>query len=231
MDDWKTKTHPRQQQQRDTSRKLPPHLENHIDDALLDVFRPMRPFLRDLGFTPDALTLLSGVFFTFSALAIFMNHFGWAALFYGTGYAFDVFDGNFARCYGLVSSRGDFLDHWKDVIGLFVIYIVFIFNPDIPISWKVFFVLVSLCLAILTSIYFGCQEIYHHRVQGQKPKGSTFMAPFRFLCYGTKNESLEDIEKKLQITRWTGSGTWAFFFVTFLVAISLSFDSKMNQKI
>ena len=200
------------------SRKLPSHLENQVDDFILDIFVPMRPYLWQWGVTPNMLTSASAISLIITIVAIHAGYFGWAALAYTIGYLFDVFDGNFARCYGMVSVHGDMFDHVKDVLALFGIYTVLLINHRIPFSWKMIFIVISLTLALLTSVYFGCQEIYHYKTQGRVPKGSTFMSPFRRLCqYNTM--STMSVEDKLKIMRWTGSGTWSYFFVAFLICV------------
>lgn len=201
---------------KDSGRKLPPGLENQVDDLLLDVFAHVHPILYNAGATPNALTVASAILSIASLVALAADAFGTAAILYAIGYAFDVFDGNFARLYGMVSAHGDLFDHTKDIVVLIGLYAVVLLHPSIPLAWKLAFLVVSVALGVTTSVYFGCQEIYYHRSSGRVPKGSTFLSPFRSLC----TAGPVDVEQRLTALRWVGSGTWTYVYCVFLVLLS-----------
>lgn len=193
-------------------------MENPFDDALIDLFSWIHPGLYAIGATPNSLTVVSGVFLLASLVALYESYFLLSAVLYIVGYSFDVFDGNFARIYGMVSTHGDLLDHVKDILVVAGIYLVIILHENIPHAWKIAFVVTSLFLSAVVGVFVGCQEIYYYQREGKVPKGSAFLSPFRKMCVEGRGP---DVETKLAILRWGGLGTWVFFYVTFVMVLGV----------
>lgn len=193
-------------------RKLPSSLENPVDNALLDVCSVLHPYFYKAGFTANGITILSGIFQIIGIVCLWFGYYGIAGIMYLIGYTLDVMDGYYARLYKMVSTYGDLLDHGKDTIVTFSMYMVVIWHPRIPLAWKLAFVVISLTLSLFAAIYLGCQESYYSRKRQRKE--SSFLAPFQGLC------TTNDVQK-LTWLRWGGTGTVAIFFVIYFLILHL----------
>jgi len=200
-------------------RKIPPELENPFDDALLDLFALVHPALHRAGFTANGLTLISGAFQLLAVGCIALDAFGTAAVLYAVGYAFDVFDGNFARTYGSVSAGGDRLDHYKDITVASLLYLLIIFKDrrSIPLAWKAAFLGTSLLMCTAVGVFVGCQERFYLHGEKLEREGSAFLRPLRSMCTWS---TCPQLRARLGWLRWLGVGTWVWFVCTFLVLLA-----------
>ena len=203
-----------------SGRKLPPELENPVDNILLYVCSAIHPYFKAIGFTANGITIFSGLLQVMSIILIWQGLFATASIMYMVGYALDVLDGYYARTYNMVSEYGDILDHTKDTIVVVGLHMAIIFHPMIPFfMWKVTFLTLSFILSICTAMYLGCQESYYYQRWSNKRQESPFLAPFRkLLCSSTNNDLLE---RRLKSLRWGGTGTTAAFYAAFLLAVAV----------
>jgi len=97
----------------------------------INIFFPISDILvtplRELGLTPNGVTLLSAVFRLFSIFLLSVNQVEYACLLLIIGYLFDCIDGNMARKYNMGSKYGMALDLVSDVLilgalGLYILY-------------------------------------------------------------------------------------------------------------
>lgn len=196
----------------DKGRKLPPELENPIDNLLLSICSKVHPWFYAVGFTANGITITSGILQLVSIILLWNGYFVYSSLVYMIGYTLDVLDGYYARKYSMVSSYGDLLDHTKDTIVTFGLHMVIILHPLIPLHWKLVFLATSFTLSIFTAMYLGCQESYYQK--WSKRTESSFLAPFRQLC--TKDDL-----KRLKVLRWGGTGTTVAFYALYILAIKM----------
>lgn len=198
-------------------RKLPTHLENPIDNILLEICSLIHPLFYKLGFTANGITILSGILQVVAVVCLWRKQYLMAAVLYLVGYTFDVMDGYYARLYKMVSSYGDKLDHGKDTIVTIGLYAVVMLHTSIPIQWKVIFISTSITLSLLTAMYLGCQETYYSRLKGVSQ--SEFLSPFKQLC------TTDDVAK-LGWLRWFGTGTFAGFLTMYFVLLHVYINKK-----
>ena len=108
------------------SLKFPPEYENPIDNLIINNGKLLYPIYRKLNFTPNHLTLISMVTGIISVYLFYKKNFIVSAVLFFTSYCFDVFDGNYARTYDMISVFGDYFDHIKDLIVNILLIIVFL---------------------------------------------------------------------------------------------------------
>jgi len=97
-------------------RKIPREWDNPVDNVLIDLAWYINPVLRRIGFTPNMVTILSGICQFAAIQAFYLDYYQSAAGLFFLGYFWDVVDGNYARQYGMTSVLGDRLDHGKDIV-------------------------------------------------------------------------------------------------------------------
>ena len=95
--------------------KLISEHDNPIDNLITDYFViPLTPCLRKMGFTPNAVTVLS---ITLAFASIYFLEKKNTILFtflFSIAFILDCIDGYMARTYNMTSKLGDFLDHIGD---------------------------------------------------------------------------------------------------------------------
>lgn len=140
-------------------RKIPPALENPLDDMFISVADAMAPTLKKLGHTPNVITTYSALSAIMSLVALNAGNVGAFAALWMMHVLFDCTDGHFARAYGMQSRFGDVYDHVTDfgsLVGLAYVvhkrYDMAKVHPAFWVAGAVFFV--------MTIIQLGCQQRY-----------------------------------------------------------------------
>lgn len=196
------------------ARKLPYELENFVDDWFLQYAERsgiMEFFYRN-NFTPNMLTTIGNIFRIISIWAITTKN---ALLFLITAiisYAFDCFDGHYARQYDMATRFGDFYDHISDWIyhGILLWFIftspkfrgASTFNKCL-IAGSLFF------FGFLFAMHMGCQEHHYGQTYGN-PGYSPTLKPLKTLCPDRDN---------IRLTKYFGSGTFTLYlyFLAFVI--------------
>lgn len=195
-------------------RKLPHELENFVDNWFLQYAEKsgIMEFFYHMNFTPNMLTTIGNIFRAVSIWAIINGH---AILFLTTaiiGYAFDCFDGHFARQYNMTSQFGDFYDHISDWIyhGILLWFVFTSPKFKYASSTNKYLIVGSLLiLGLLFAMHMGCQEHHYGQVLGN-PGYSPTLKPLKTLCPDKDNISL---------TKYFGSGTFTLYlyFLAFIL--------------
>lgn len=168
-------------------RKLPAHLDNHIDSLFIAITDAISPALKASGHTPNVLTTYS---FGSALLAVAALHNGHVAAFVGLWtleYFWDCADGHYARKYGMVTRAGDVYDHVSDLVSLAALLVVGHKRYVAP-PWIIGGILFLVALNI---VHMGCQQKY----------------------YGQSSESMDIFQRAcpdtswLHFTRWLSHGT------------------------
>ena len=193
----------------DKDRKFPSNLENPIDNLILSTGKKFYKIFRSFNFTPNHLTFISLITGLTAIYLFYKKNFLLSAIIYFISYSFDVFDGNYARTYEMVTNFGDYFDHIKDLVVNVILIIVFIKYNSLK-NFK-YYIAITLILVVLMSLHLGCQEIY---VEKDNPKNKSEYLSF-----------LGDICKKLNlleitpILRHFGCGTFALW-VSIIIALN-----------
>jgi len=134
--------------------------ENPFDLLLINLGERLNPTFKALGLTPNLLTLAS-LLITLFAFYVHVRHNqpAIAAVLYLIGYAFDCFDGNFARKYGMTSNLGDLLDHGSDMIKFVLLVYILLFKTKINRRRRVIIAAVIILCVIFSLVHLGCQEL------------------------------------------------------------------------
>lgn len=206
-------------------RKIPPELENPIDNVLIDLGEFLSEYFRALNLTANDLTTISFVTGMFAVYLFAYEKYALSAIFYMISYTFDCFDGGYARKYNMTSKFGDYYDHISDYIingaMIFLISRKFLeLGNDNP---KKYVPLLMIPLSILMLIHFGCQEKYSNSNSNKKKNGG-LISYLRFICPTNKKT---EIEKHLRFSRFFGSATFVLAMCS-LILLSGSVDEDLK---
>jgi phosphatidylglycerophosphate synthase len=208
----------------DPGRKLPENLECPVDNFYLKyIVDPLNPFFKSIGMTPNGLTTISGIFGFLSVYYVYKSKYKLAALFFLISYIFDVFDGNFARKYNMVTVFGDWFDHVKDVSVVISLAFVIFMKKDIKKSFKIKIFIIASLLFITTNFYMVLQEDYYHNnidvSEDLKSKSlGTLKSSFGKILSQDKNKNEELLNK----FKYVGCGTLNLYIPIALFLISFN---------
>jgi len=203
-------------------RKIPPDLENPLDNVFIDLGEFLSEYFRALNLTANDLTTISFITGMYAVYLFAYEKYALSAIFYMISYIFDCFDGNYARKYNMMSKFGDYYDHISDYIingaMIFLISRKFLeLENDNP---KKYIPLVMIPLTILMLLHFGCQEKYHN----PNSKKSGLLSYLKFIC-PTNNKA--NIKKRLKFSRFFGSATFVLAMCS-LILLSGSVDKDVE---
>jgi phosphatidylglycerophosphate synthase len=184
-------------------RKIEKHMENPIDNYLIDFADYLSPYFYKLNFTPNGITTLSLITGLLSVFLIHIDYYILAGIMFFVSYFFDCMDGFYARKYQMVTKFGDLYDHIKDAI-VFSLTALFIY---IKTYHKLPLTIIIGIFTLLAMIHLGCQEIVY-----QKQESDTLVF--------TKN--LCPYESSIYLTRYFGCGT-LFVVVSLIIAFGIDF--------
>ena len=141
-------------------KKINDSYENPIDLVLVRLGERLHPTFRKFNLTPNDLTLASLVItlLSFYAYVELKNKVLFVVLYF-IGYAFDCFDGNYARSYGMTSDFGDYFDHGADMVKFFVYSYVLFFRTKDTSRRKKLYACSLLVGLLLLATCMGCQEM------------------------------------------------------------------------
>ena len=191
-------------------RKLPREMENPIDNVIIDVGRRSFPLFKKLHFTPNTLTTCSLIFGLLSAFLYYHKYFISSAITYLLSYAFDAFDGNYAREYNMVTKFGDYYDHIKDLFINILLLLVFVKTNNFSKKTLIIIFIITTTLSITLSAHLNCQE---HWVKKNDPKN---ISPY--LTNATKMIFLGSCTKYIHILKYFGCGTFALWITLVMIA-------------
>lgn len=190
----------------DKARKIPEHLDDVVDNALFKIVYVIHPAFKTMGFTANGITILSAIVQTTGVYAIYHSHFALGGILYFVGYFFDVMDGWYARKYKMVSSYGDKLDHYSDIIVHVLLYACVTFHPVFTLQVKAMWYAMALTFLFLSSLHLACKDELYYK---GKLTGTT-LDILRPLCKYVNNDMM-------QYLRWVGTGTLNLMVMMFFV--------------
>jgi len=179
-------------------RKIPPHLENPIDNILIDLCDRLIPFINA---TPNQITifrLILGIIFIYKLNCRTNKLF--TILFIIFFYFLDCLDGHLARKTNQVTIIGDYLDHISDII--FIIGLLkFIISKKYKNKNEILIILII--FFYLSFVHLGLQQ-KNYKLNNKK----------------TNNELLDNLNKihslsyeHIKWTRYFGTGTLMFILI------------------
>ena len=189
-----------------SGRKIHSNYENPIDNILIDLADQLSPSFYQMGFTPNAITALSGIFGIMSIYSLYINQHYQAGIYFFIQYFFDCMDGFFARKYKMTSKMGDFYDHVKDSIVNIGILWIFYMRRD----W----VGIGVCLMTIVCVTFqlGCQEIMYSSHESPTLSVTKTLSP----C-----TTQSSAHQYMPYLRWLGCGTWNLILALYIMSIPL----------
>jgi phosphatidylglycerophosphate synthase len=198
-------------------RKIPEHLENPVDNLILNIVDYTMPFFYKLGFTPNGITTLSLFFGLLSVKLIYDQDYLESSLAYFISYIFDCMDGHMARKYKMVSKFGDYYDHIKDmVVGILLVYTIIVKYSSYGGYWK-YFPLILFVLFFTMNMHLGCQEIYYHN-------GSTSDDSLTVTTHLCPVKTKKETENVMIYTKYFNSAT-VVLFICFAISLCKILDS------
>lgn len=202
-------------------RKVPGHLENPVDDALIRVAEHVHPALWQAGLTPNVISMVKIPIALAGAWAVYKSHFGHAAALYGVSYFLDCVDGNMARSWDNVTDLGDWLDHVGDAIGYVAILAALAVHPRLSRQTKAVVIGTSLLLLGTSARHIGCQQI----VADSAGPGHASLQWTARLCpidwvedAGERRARAADAMEAR--TKWLGTGTMVIVLLACLVYLA-----------
>lgn len=177
-------------------RKIPHEFENPIDNLILDVVERIMPIFKYLHFTPNTLTTISFILGIWSIHLMHNDRFKEASIVYFISYVFDCCDGHYARKYNMISTFGDYYDHFTDVvIFVGIMYTLFVKQKQ---SGKNMgrYACVVVIFGALCLYHVSCQEGIHNK-QNHAPTLSHLSS----VC---ENDTIN----KIKYSRFFGCGTF-----------------------
>ena len=170
-----------------TGCKLPRHLENPVDDAIMVAVEPLLEPLHRWGVTPNMVTWASIAAAT-AALVFFATNRPWAAAAMWTiNYVCDTVDGFMARRYHMETVFGSALDHASDVAAFVGLMGLVLTRAAGRPAWPLF---VEVALLLGAYVHLSCQEkdtshIAFDGIDGTTCPDKTWLAWTRWVGTGT----------------------------------------------
>lgn len=178
-------------------RKIPPELENPIDNGLIDLAEDLAPLHKQLNMTPNMLTTISLLLAFLSAGLIYNEYYKLGAIVFLSSYFYDILDGHYARKYDMVTRFGDYYDHFADIFKIVLIGFVIYLKSS---THFYLFLIITILFAVLFSIHLGYQEIYYDSEESET------LEYFKIFAQ-------DDPEVMLPYTRYVGVGTYIMLVV------------------
>jgi phosphatidylglycerophosphate synthase len=180
-------------------RKLPENLDNPIDNFIINNGKLLYSIYKYFNFTPNTLTSISLILSLISSYLFYKEKYILSSILFFTSYSYDVFDGNYARKYNLVSQFGDYYDHIKDLICGIIFLTVFYKYNCLPKYLLVLSLFLIFLFFILSCLHLGFQEIY---ISKNDSKNSS-----HYLSFLKKISNYPIISNNIQILKYFGMGS------------------------
>jgi len=177
--------------------KIQASQENPIDRVIVQICEGVSDSFYVTNHSPNILTtysLIAGIVAIFGVLNGSSVQFTAGVV---VSYFFDCLDGYFARKYGMVSEFGDYYDHVKDAVVVFLLKTALFYRYPNQTKWAI--PLFSVMMYLM-AMHIGCQQ---HFVEG---KGSETIDMYMTLC------PKRDL---IYLTRFFGSGTYYLFLIMY----------------
>ena len=191
-----------------SSRKLPSKYENPVDLFFITIAEAINPLFYKLGFTANGITTLSLIFGVLFNYYYYHKKYTLATYMMIISYFFDCMDGNFARTYKMQSKFGDYYDHIKDYIVIFVFLYFLYHNNTVSKKYKLNGFIIGLLIVVCVMIYVGCQEKYLAKLKKNTHiETSEILNTFSGMCENTNN---------LSYIKYLGTGTFNLYLFLFI---------------
>lgn len=164
--------------------KIPPNIENPIDNILIDSISLYDKHINTLGITPNMITIFRIVLFL--TTYFYLKDDKLILISYIIFYYLDCVDGYIARKYDKITVSGDYLDHLADIIAvILMLYKMYPYLTSRNIIILVIFLFGQL-------VHLGCQQKYFNDSGKIKESLDIFIS----LC-----------KYNIKYTRYLGCGT------------------------
>ena len=155
------------------------------------------------NFTPNILTTFS---FAFQLVSIIFLHINYNLSFfflYILGYYFDCIDGPMARRYDMVTTFGDFYDHFTDVFCFLWSFIIYIKKLHLLEYYYISGFYLFMFLGLLGHV--GCQEKRFNASNDYKDVSLTLYVPMKLIT---------DPEKQMKVFKYFSFTIFVLFHVS-----------------
>jgi len=200
-------------------RKIPPELENPIDNVCYSLGEYLSPYFKKLNFTPNILTTISMFFGIMTIYYYTQKRYIHSAIYFSIAYLFDCFDGYYARKYNMTSKFGGMYDSTKDaVISIIILFLIYNKYKNLK-DWRYFLQFGWSLLYIPALMHVGCMEKYKYYDKQEEGKILSFHSKF---C--PKNNK-KDIHNMMRIIRFVNFPT-IYVYLLFLILYSYIVDKE-----
>ena len=200
-----------------SGQKIPPELENPIENICYGLGEYLLPYFKKLNFTPNTLTTISMFFGIMAIYSYTQKKYIHSAIFYFISYLFDCFDGSYARKYNMVSKFGGMYDSIKDMV-IHTIMFFLIYNKYKNLKdWRYFLQFGWVLLYVPGVMHLGCTEKYY-----DKPEESKILSFYRKFCPTNNKKEIYNI---MRIIRFVNFPT-ILIYILFLIVYSYIVDKE-----
>ena len=186
--------------------KLPPEMENPMDNFLLKCSARLLPGLKATGHTPNIITTYSFLAGLGAVYALWCGDLIGYCILIVFSYFCDCVDGQFARRYKMVTEFGDHYDHITDVLVIFLTVVVLCVRRGRERPLEIATGLVVLSAMVI--VCMGCQQRYTMQQNPDRPRET--IDQFQCFCRG---------ENWIYTTRFVGTGTVLFLTLGFVAFV------------
>ncbi len=196
-------------------RKIPSHLEHPLDNIFISLSDTLTEPFHKFNLTPNHITFISMIFGLLSVYGLYKDNIIMFISCYIISYFFDCMDGYYARKYNMVTKFGDYFDHIKDnVIVFLLLIVVYIKYGKYMDKYTYLIILVIIILSALgTTMYLGCQQKYYNSSNTES------ISLFSKLCVG-------DSEKMLNIFKWCGCVNLVIVFTLVIFVLYIKYKDR-----
>jgi phosphatidylglycerophosphate synthase len=179
--------------------KIDSEYENPFDIIMLKIVENTDGIYKRLNLTPNHITTLSLIFGILSAQELYKNNRILSVIYILIAYYYDCMDGYYARKYKMVTTFGDYYDHFSDIFKFGLLFYIMYLKDSEKLIKYIPFLLVVL---FFNFFHLGCQEKLHD-LEDHQP----FMELVEKICPNGK---------WAKYTRFVGCGT-ALLVVIYMI--------------
>lgn len=139
------------------------------------ISEPLCPVFKRFSHTPNMISVYGAIVSVVHLYYIWVEDFPRFTFYFWLSYIFDCLDGYYARKYNMVTKKGDYFEHIRDILSLLSISAILIFKYKDQISS--FAIMLFASSSFMTGIHVGCTQIQYNGSLGES------LDVLKFTCF------------------------------------------------
>ena len=198
-------------------RKLSIKHENPFDNIIYVFVEILAPYMYKYNVTPNMITTLGNLSWIYGLYLLYDNEYIFSAILFALGYYFDCLDGYVARKYNQLSIFGDYYDHISDLTkGFCYLYTLYYLNSSLFLTIFPLIMIFSFLLILHLS--------YQEKLYNKKNNSPTLSSLNNLIPAYLQTNNIVNIKKRLEITKFFGTGTFNLLICCLIIYIGYSKD-------